>query len=140
MGHQAGSVKAIGSQKGTFSAKTAPEGIRPFLRLGADVFIVWDAADEQSDVRLDAALEAARALATRASGESAAKAADLEKIERAILAVEKQIDALDEIRKAANSIESANDRIKERVRKSQKQIRLQVDRLQDAVGDLRADG
>ena len=120
-----------------FSAKTAPEGTSAFQRLGQDVFIVWDAADELSDLRLDAGIETARALSARIDGDRAEKAADLEKLERAILAVEKQLGALDEIERYSSTIEKANDKIQDRVRKSRKQIRLQVDRMQDALGDLK---
>jgi hypothetical protein len=120
-----------------YSRTTAPEGLSTFQRLGSDVFVVWDASDPDTDVWLEAGLETARALCTRAAGQRAAQHADTERIERAILAMEKQIEALDQITAASTSIEKANDRIRERVRKSQKQIRLQVDRLQDAVRGLK---
>ncbi|MDA1195806.1 MAG: hypothetical protein O2894_11555 [Planctomycetota bacterium] len=120
-----------------FSRKTAPDDLRTFQRLGSDVFLVWDASDPGSDVWLDAAIEVARALGTRADGARAARAADFDRIDRAILALEKVGEQLDEITTASNTIESANERIRERVRKSRKQIVTQVGRLQDAIGDLK---
>ena len=120
-----------------FSKRTAPAGLLTFQRLGNDVFLVWDATDPDSDMWLDAALETVRALCTRNSGERAAKTADFEKIDRAILALEQQIERLEEITTASNTIETANERIRDRVRKSRTQIRRQVDRLQEAVGDLK---
>lgn len=120
-----------------FSCKTVPAGLVPFQRLGSDVFLVWDAADPESDVWLEAGLEVARALCTRVAGPLPKRAADFEKLERAVLSIEKQAGMLDEIATAAKTIDGANERIRERVRIAQKKIRTQVMRLNEMLGDLR---
>jgi len=120
-----------------FSAKTAPEGQAPFQRLGADVYVVWDATDPGSDVWLDAGIEVARALSTRQGGERAARAADYEAIDKAVLAIEKQAGLLAEVETSANTIRSASEKILRRVQVSRASIARNVDRLQEALSDLK---
>lgn len=98
-----------------FSRRTAPPNLRPLQRIGNDVFVVWDSEDATSDVQMEAALAVARALAFRA-GASRHETVDLEKLDRAIRAVEKQAEGLEEIRRSAETISSGSQKILERVR------------------------
>ena len=111
-----------------FSRRTAPAHLPSLHRIGNDVFVVWDADDASSDLQLEAALAVARALAFRA-GAARHEAVDLEKLDRAIRAVEKQAEGLDEIRKSAETIASGSHKILERVR-------ILGEALGRAVGDL----
>jgi hypothetical protein len=120
-----------------FSRKTAPTGLDPFQRYGNDFVVVWDAEDPASDVFLKAGIIAARALCFRAQRNSAAAVADFEAIERAILEVEKRAGNLDEVRKSADSIKSASEKILDRVRIDREALDKQVTQLREKVGELR---
>ena len=104
-----------------FSAKTAPPDLEPFARYGEDLVVVWNPDDANRDVYLRAALTTARALCVRAS-ESAAHAADFHAINRAILEIEKRAGSLDEIRKSAETIQSASQRILDRVQVTRQRL------------------
>jgi hypothetical protein len=97
------------------SARSAGDGWPVFHALGEDLYVVWDPEDATSDVRLEAALAAARALATRGSAERESEL-DLEQFERAIRDVEKQLEGLEVIQKSADTVESGANKIKDRVR------------------------
>ncbi len=123
-----------------FSAATAPEGLLPFQRVGDDVFVRWDALDPVSDVWLEAGIEVAKALCSRDAAEREAEAAEIEEIEAAIGAIAQQAEFLDQITTSAKTIESSTAKIRERVRKSQKDLNRQVLRLRSIVDDLKASG
>lgn len=110
------------------SARSAPEGFPVFHAIGEDVFVVWDVDDPVSDVRLEAALCVARALATRARGERSSEV-DFGDLERAIREVEKQLAGLDEIQTSVGTIESGAGRIKERVRILRANLERSIGRL-----------
>jgi hypothetical protein len=118
------------------SARSAPAGWPVFHALGEDVFAVWDLEDPASDVRLEAALAVARALATRGRGEQAAQV-DLEAFERAIRDVEKQLQGLDEIQTSAGTIESGASRIKERARILRGHLVKAIERLDEGFAAAR---
>ena len=110
------------------SARAAPESWKGLERIGADLFVVWDLEDPATDVRLEAAVSVARALATR-SRLARQSDVDFPALEGAIREVEKQLEGLDEIRKSADTIESGADRIKRRVRILDENLRRAVDTL-----------
>jgi hypothetical protein len=120
-----------------FSRKTAPNGLEPFQRYGNDFVVVWDAEEPATDVFLKAGIIAARALCFRAQRNSAAAVADFEAIERAILEIEKRAGNLDEVRKSADSIKSASEKILDRVRIDREALDKQVTQLREKVGELR---
>jgi hypothetical protein len=97
------------------SRRTAPPGMPSFARYGNDAIVVWDADDAASDVFLEAALSLARALCVRA-GATRHESVDLPALDRAIRDVEKQLEGLEEIRRFAETSESASRKILERVR------------------------
>jgi hypothetical protein len=113
------------------SAKSAPEGWERFRVIGSDVFATWDADDLASDVVLEAALAVARALCTRAR-RGPSSDVDFDAFERAIRAVEKQIEGIDEIRTSAGTIESSAGRIKKRVEILEANLRKAVATLDES--------
>jgi hypothetical protein len=117
-----------------FSARTTPAETEPFARYGDDLLAVWDADNPTSDVYLRAALSTARALCVRAT-EAAANAADFQAINRAILEIEKRAASLDDIRRSAETIQSASQRILDRVQATRKALERQVMTLNDKVSD-----
>jgi hypothetical protein len=121
-----------------FSKKTAPAGLEPFQRYGNDIVVIWDADDPTCDVFLKAGIIAARALCFRAERQSAAQQIDLDAIEKAILEIEKRAGNLDEVRKSADTIQTASGKILERIRKDRDALEKQVEVLRERVKDLRA--
>jgi hypothetical protein len=120
-----------------FSKKTAPRGLEPFQRCGNDFVVVWDAEDAASDVYLKAGILACRALCFRAQRQSAAQQVDFDVIEKAILEIEKRAGNLDEVRKAAETIQSSSGKILERIRIDRDALEKQVVLLRDRVDDLK---
>lgn len=110
------------------SARCAPEEQARFYPLGQGVLVVWDADDPASDVYLEAALALARASCIRARSRSG-EGFDLGALDKAVRHVEKQIEGLEEIRTAAETIERGSARILKRAR-------ILDDNLCRAVRDL----
>jgi hypothetical protein len=120
-----------------FSKKTAPPNLEPFARYGSDFVVIWDAEDTSTDVFLKAGIIAARALCFRSERQSAAQQVDFEAIEKAILEIEKRAGNLDDVRKSAESIESSNKKILDRVRIDRDALIKQVEILRERVGELK---
>jgi hypothetical protein len=99
-----------------FSKRSADWQIAPLGRYGNDVVIVWDCEDSASDVILTAGMSLARALCTQGGAETKEIDIDFERMQRAMLDVEKQVQGLDEIRKNAQSIRNCADKIEDRAR------------------------
>lgn len=118
------------------SARSAPDGFPRFHAIGEDVFVVWDLEDPATDVRLEAALGVARALATRARGERPT-GVDFTDLERAIRQVEKQLQGLDEIQTSATTIEGSAGKIKERARILRGHLEGAIARLDQGFGAAR---
>jgi hypothetical protein len=123
-----------------FSRRTAPQGLAPFARYGQDVVVVWDAEDPATDVYLDAGLTVSRALVTRQAGEREDRAADYEAIERAIRAIEKQAQGLEEITRLTKTIRSNSENVLDRARIMGDELARQVQALDTHFGDLRRQG
>ena len=120
-----------------FSKKTAPANLEPFSRYGSDFVVVWDVEDQSTDVFLKAGIIAARALCFRAERRSVTEQVDFEIIDKAILDIEKRTNNLDEVRKSAETIQSASAKILERVRIDREALEKQVEILREKVKDLR---
>jgi hypothetical protein len=120
-----------------FSKKCAPANLEPFSRYGNDFIVVWDADDPATDVFLKAGIIAARALCFRAERKSAAAQVDFEAIDKAILEIEKRSGNLDDVRKSAETIQTASGKILERVRIDREALEKQIEVLREKVGDLR---
>lgn len=127
--------KNRGAEVGIFvlSRSVAPPEWRPFHRVGQDLFVVWDADDPRSDAYLEAGLSVARTLCARSRVDDHA-ALELSALDRAVRDVERQLEGLDEIVRASDSIEKGNERVRDRVRKMRRNLQRAVDAL-DAFGD-----
>lgn len=119
-----------------FSKTTAPV-IEPLARYGADVVVVWDAEDPQTDCYLKAALEITRALCLRAQTAAERNKIDFGPIDRAILDLEKRAQNLDQVRKSAETIRSSSETILDRVRIDREALDKQVCLLRDAMNDVK---
>jgi hypothetical protein len=78
--------------------------------------LVWDCEDPATDVILTAGMSLARALCARAGVERKTIDIDFDRMQRAMLDVEKQVQGLDDIRKNAQSIRNCADKIEDRAR------------------------
>jgi hypothetical protein len=132
--------KNRGAQMGlfVFSKRTAPATLGDFLHLGNDVFVVWDPEDAASDLHLKIGLTVARALCIRVEKHDQSRDADFDAITAAILEIEKQSQALNEVTTSGESIKSGAEKILERVRITRKSLERQVETLQERIGDLKA--
>jgi hypothetical protein len=99
-----------------FSKRSADWQIAPLGRYGNDVVVVWDSEDSASEVILTAGMSLARALCTHGGAGREEIDIDFERMQRAMLEVEKQVQGLDEIRKNAQSIRNCADKIEDRAR------------------------
>ena len=85
------------------SSKTATPSIPVFQRYGHDILLRWSAEDAASDVWLQAALMLATALSVRAVQHNKGEAASFATLDRAVEAIRKHIEGLDEITTFANT-------------------------------------
>lgn len=120
-----------------YSRRIAPQGLDALARYGEDIVVVWDAEDPATDVVLAAALSLARALCVRGQTGQATIDVDVERMQKAILDVEKQSQGLDEIRRSAQTIRSSADRIDERARIVGDCLAKSVSALEREMGALR---
>ncbi len=121
-----------------YSARVAPDGVESFARFGSDVVVVWDAEDPGTDVWLIAGLEVARALCAAASaGLDDERAADLDALEGAISAVEKQAEGLEVIRRLAGSVRNGGQKILDRVASMRDGLARQIGILRDSTERLK---
>ena len=121
-----------------FSKKTAPHGLETYQRYGNDFVVIWDVADTLTDVFLKAGIISARAMCFRAGRQAANQEVDFEAIDKAIHEIEKRAGNLDEVRKSAETIQSASSRILERVRIDREALEKQVSVLRERVDDLKS--
>src|SRR5262249_47087061 len=119
-----------------FAKPKAPEGLASFQRLGDDLFIVWDDEDQLSDIYLQAGLMVARALCARLAKQRDA-CVDFDGIQKAIMDIEKKAEDLDEIRKAAMTINRGANKILKRVKLARKGISDQLKTLNELISDWR---
>jgi hypothetical protein len=120
-----------------FSKKIAPANLEPISRYGQDLVVVWDAEDPASDSCLKLALSAVRAISIGKSKVREEQAADFSAMDKAIFEINKQVDALDEIRTLSTTIQNNSGKILERLRISSDKLRAQIDELSDRLGDVK---
>ena len=131
--------KNRGAQVGlfVFSAKAAPQDLEPIGNYGNDIFVVWNAEDESTDIYLRSALLMARTLCVRQGRQQRGESADFKAMTKAVLAIEKQAKSLDEIMTSTKTIGNANDKIRKRAEICRKELEAQVERLQRAAAALK---
>ncbi|MEM1192030.1 MAG: hypothetical protein AAGH42_01400 [Pseudomonadota bacterium] len=120
-----------------YSARSAPAGLGRLSRVGQDVFLIWDADDAGSDLVLDAGLSLATALLVQGAAQLADQSADFATIEKALLAVEKQVGYLDEFEKWAGTIDSATAKMRERTRKMRDALLREMAVLNESVSAVK---
>jgi hypothetical protein len=120
-----------------FSKKTAPPGLETFQRYGNEFVVVWDIEDPMTDVFLKAGILGARAMCVRDERQSASQQVDFEAIDKAICEIEKRAGNLDDVRKSAETIQTASGKILERVRIDREALEKQVGVLRERVADLK---
>jgi len=121
-----------------FSKSTAPANQESIVRLGDDIFVIWDADDIGSDVILKTALSLAKALCVRESTKRNSEAAEFHAIDKAILAIEKEARRLDEMKKWTETIKSNSNKILDEVRKMTDGLETHVGVLRDAISGIEA--
>lgn len=119
------------------SARTAPRPFDPLVRHGNDVVVVWDADDPASDIVLAAALSVAKALCTRAKAQRDGEAANFEAIERAIRAIEKRLQDLDQIATWAGTIRTSGDNIIKKTETMRIDLSRQIGTLDEKLRDVK---
>ena len=119
-----------------FSKSTAPGEMEPFSRLGSDVFVVWGAEDESTDVYLTAGVSVAKALSVKAGIHRDAEEADLQSIEAAIRDIEKQANSFEDINKWTETIKSNSDKILDKARIMKNNLERQLAILDEKTTDL----
>ena len=131
--------KNRGAQVGlfVFSKNTAPAGLQPLSRYGHDVFLVWDANDPATQVYLRAAYSLARGLCVRAHALDGGRTADLESIDRAILEIEKQAQALDDVRTWTETVRSNAQKILDKTGVMRESLEKQIAILREKTTGLR---
>ncbi len=120
-----------------FSKKTAPVGQEPFLRLGNDIFVIWDGDDTSDDVILRAALSLAKALCMRELKQRKAEDADFKLIDDAILAIETEAARLGNMKTWTETIKSNSGKLLDEIRKLSEGLELHLQNLRNALSGLR---
>jgi hypothetical protein len=123
-----------------FAKEAAPHGTEPFARYGNDIIIVWDPEDPASDLYVRAAYSVARALVIREAHESAESEAAVATIEKATLAIEKQLEHLGQIKTWADTVKSNDEKISERAGKLQETLADQIETLNHQIKALKTAG
>jgi hypothetical protein len=120
-----------------FSRTTAPIGQETLLRHGNDIFLIWDGEDLQSDINFKAALMVARALSVRQAKARTEETADFERLDKAILELEREARRLCEIKKWTETIKSNSGKVLDEVAKMAEGVQKQVDCLRETTAGLR---
>jgi hypothetical protein len=89
-----------------FGKTSAPKELQPFQRIDKDVFAIWDASDESTDIYLKAAVSVAKALLFRQESSDNKIDGDLKGIESSVNSIEKHLQALEKMEKWTTTIQS----------------------------------
>ena len=120
-----------------FDRVHAPEGQEPLVRIGNDVFVVWDAEDPQTDIVLRAAFAVARTLVIRERQDSERSEHDFDAMEKLVIEISKHIAVLETIEKSARSIRTNGDKVANSAEAMRESLERQVKALHEAVDVLR---
>ncbi|MEM1062409.1 MAG: hypothetical protein AAGJ97_08785, partial [Planctomycetota bacterium] len=120
-----------------YSSRHAAEGAEPFARHGQDLVVHWDHEDADTDWRLHAAVSVATALCTRRAAEAARVTVDFAATDKAVNAIVKQAERLDEINTWGGNIKRDSDKILDRVRIAREDLTRQLAVLQDQVAEMK---
>jgi len=130
--------KNRGADVGVFvySRSSFPDA-KTFRRFGNHLLVVWDAEDPASDVVLECAYSVGLALLAAAASDTVEVDVDMEAVDAAILAIEKQADRMQKIRGKCDSIRNAAGWIDDEARKIGDNLRREAGRLRDQAVSLR---
>jgi hypothetical protein len=120
-----------------FSKSTAPAGLEPVGRYGDDVFIVWDAEDEQSDLYLKVGYTLAKALCVKGAALTADQQADFEAIDKAILEIIKQTDGLTDVETWVTTIKNNSEKVLKKLATARKKLEGEIETLRENTEALR---
>jgi hypothetical protein len=120
-----------------FARRVAPAGLEPVSRFGLDVLVVWDPDDPSTDLYVTLGYSVARAIAIATKRVGARVAADVERIDRALLEIARNIEALEEVTISAQTVRNAGDKIERRVRIVREAIDHQLELLKEHVDALK---
>jgi hypothetical protein len=121
-----------------FSQKSAPVGLDVLIRLGDDVFVIWDSENPQTDAYFKAAYTLARALCVKQALKQSHQAVDFMEIDQAILEIEKKSSQLDEIETWATTIKNNTEKILTKIASTRKSLDKQVETLREKTATLKA--
>jgi hypothetical protein len=123
-----------GADVGVFVFARRSAGDRePFRRIGDDVLVVWDEEDPSTNIYLHAAISVARALIFKKSRPEKMDEVDVEAMEASISEIEKQMEKLDTIHSAGESIRKQVDNIQAATRKMRDALTRQIGFLREHV-------
>jgi hypothetical protein len=120
-----------------FSAQTAPQGMDMLTRNGDDVLVVWDAQRIESDVILRAGLSLAKALCVRKQRERDMKESNWEEVDAAVLAVEKEVNRIGQMKTWTETIQSHSGKLLDEFRKMTNNLEAQIAVLRESVETLK---
>ncbi|MEJ5991956.1 hypothetical protein WG902_18270 [Ramlibacter sp. PS3R-8] len=120
------------------SERTAHDSIPRLQRFGCDIITRWNPEDQASDLWVKAAVMVAKAMSVRAAQKSSGEAASLDKMDRAIQALGKQIGHFEEIATWANSSSSATGKIVKKVDAMKVELEERLVTLNDELDKLKS--
>jgi hypothetical protein len=121
-----------------FSRRTASSATEPLLRIGDDVYVVWDPEDTDTDLYVRLGLSVARALAVRHHQHDATQTADFQELESAILHIEKATNGLDELQTSAEQVGKHSEKMLGRIGLVRKELLRQIEVLRDKTAALKS--
>jgi len=129
--------RSAGSGIFVFSKMTAAEGMEPFIRLGNDIFILWDSEDSNSDIILLAAISVARALSTRKANVQNSQEKDFCEMNLSVREIEKQLSGLCEINTLLTTIKNNSKRGLKRIKIMNNSLHAQITTLDKHLESLK---
>lgn len=120
-----------------FSSRIAPETLQPFSRYGNDIVIRYDPDNPDGALILRVSYSVARALAIRENRETVESEQALRAIEAAAVAIEKQLDHLDQIKTWAETVRNNGEKIADRASRLRTDLAKEVEVLEFQVNGLK---
>lgn len=120
-----------------FSQNAVPEGMDTLVRHGDDVFVVWDSDRIESDVILRAGFSLAKALCVKKARRNLAETGNLDDIEKAALALEKEAERLSKMKSLTENIQKNGKKILDELQKMTDELEKQTGTLRESVAALR---
>lgn len=120
-----------------FSRRNAPAGLDQIHRSGDDIYVVWDAEDEATDLFLRLAYSLARTLCVRQEVADQQQSADLAAIEKSLANLQKEANGFDDLQTAADQVGKQSTKMLERIRIMRTRIEKELDQLMQCTAALK---